>query len=123
MKHSTLHAIIIITALLTALIHLVVLSVVLGQVSPLFVLNGLGFLVLLGAWYFTPGFLSSQRSVLHVVFILYTIITIGGWIAIGDKSDPIGIFTKLVEVVLAITLFLHLRSPEAAGETTSPQTS
>ena len=57
MRHSTLHAVIVVTALVTAFIHLFVLSYLLGEVSPPFVLNGLGFLVLLAAWYFTPGFL------------------------------------------------------------------
>ena len=80
MKHSTLHVVIIITALITAIIHLVVLSVLLGQLSPLFMLNGLGFLLLLGAWNFTPGFLSEHRTALNAVFILYTLVTIGAWL-------------------------------------------
>jgi hypothetical protein len=112
MKHSTLHLLIIVTAILTGIIHLLVLSMLIGQVSMLFILNGLGFLVLLAAWYYTPGFLSQQRGALHVVFMLYTLATIGAWIAIGDKGDMLGIFTKLVEVVLLAALVLHLRSPE-----------
>jgi hypothetical protein len=112
MRHSTLHAVIIITALVTAIIHLVVLSYLLGEISPPFVLNGLGFLVLLAAWYFTPGYLANQRTALHIVFILYTIVTIAAWVAIGDKSDALGIFTKLDELVLVIALFMHLRTPE-----------
>jgi hypothetical protein len=60
MKHSTLHAVIIVTALITALIHLVLLSVLIGEVSVLFILNGLGFLALLAAWYYTPGFLAAS---------------------------------------------------------------
>ena len=112
MRHSTLHALIIVTALVTAIIHLVVLSFLLGEVSPLFILNGLGFLVLLGAWYFTPGFLAGQRTALHIIFILYTIVTIAAWVAIGDKGDALGIFTKLDELVLVIALIMHLRSPE-----------
>jgi hypothetical protein len=121
MKHSTLHAIIIITALITALIHLVLLSIFLGQVSPLFVLNGLGFLVLLGAWYFTPGFLSGQRTALHWAFILYTAVTIAAWVVIGDLNDPLGIVTKIDEFILVIALFLHLRSPEVETEPSPPQ--
>jgi hypothetical protein len=112
MKHSTLHTIIIVTALITAIIHLVALSILLGEISTLFILNGLGFLALLGAWYYTPGFLANQRSVLHGVFILYTLLTIIGWLMIGDKGDPLGIFTTLDEVVLIIALILHLRTPE-----------
>ena len=112
MKHSTLHAVIIVTALITALIHLVVLSFLLGEVSVLFILNGLGFLALLAAWYYTPGFLAGQRTALHVVFILYTLVTILGWVAIGDKGDALGIFTTLDELVLLIALVMHLRSPE-----------
>jgi hypothetical protein len=113
MKHSTLHAVIIITTLITAIIHLVVLNYLLGAISPQFVLNGLGYLVLLAAWYYTPGFLANQRPALHIVFILYTLVTIIAWVAIGDMSDPLGIITKLDEVILVIALVLHLRSPEA----------
>jgi hypothetical protein len=123
MKHSTLHTLIIITAILTGIIHLLVLSLLLGQISTLFVLNGLGFLVLLAAWYYTPGFLSSQRAALHVVFILYTLATIGAWIAIGDMGDILGILTKLVEVVLLAALFLHLRSPEESPTSASSEMS
>jgi hypothetical protein len=119
MKHSTLHTLIIVTAVLTGLIHLVLLSILIGQVSWLFVLNGLGFLVLLAAWYYTPGFLGSQRVALHTVFMLYTLATIGAWLAIGDFSDPLGLFTKLVEVILVVALFLHLRSPEEGSAPTS----
>lgn len=119
MRHSTLHAVIIITTLITAIIHLVVLSYLLGEVSPLFILNGLGYLVLLGAWYFAPGFLAGQRTALHIVFILYTIVTIAAWVAIGDKGDPLGIFTKIDEVVLVIALILHLRAPQDVMEATN----
>jgi hypothetical protein len=123
MKHSSLHKLIIVTAILTGIIHLVVLSLLIGQVSTLFVLNGLGFLVLLAAWYYTPGFLSSQRAALHAVFILYTLATIGAWIAIGDKGDILGIITKLDEVVLLVALFLHLRSPEEGPASASSEMS
>jgi len=112
MKHSTLHAVIIVTTFITAIIHLVVLSYLLGAISPMFVLNGLGFLVLLAAWYYTPGFLADQRTALHIVFILYTAVTIAAWLVIGDKSDLLGIITKLDEVILVIALVLHLLSPE-----------
>jgi integral membrane sensor domain MASE1 len=120
MRHSTLHAVIIVTTLVTAIIHLVVLSYLLGEISPLFVLNGLGFLVLLAAWYFTPGFLAGQRTALHIVFILYIIVTIGAWVAIGDIGDPLGIFTKLDELVLLIALVMHLRAPEDNMEAMNP---
>ncbi|MGD9091686.1 MAG: hypothetical protein PVF74_02480 [Anaerolineales bacterium] len=112
MRHSTLHAVIIVTALVTAIIHLVVLSYLLGEISLLFVLNGLGFLVLLAAWYYTQGFLVDQRTALHIVFILYTIATIAAWVAIGDRSDALGIFTKLDELFLVVALIMHLRAPE-----------
>lgn len=122
MRHSTLHAVIIITTLITAIIHLVVLSYLLGEVSPLFILNGLGYLVLLGAWYFAPGFLAGQRTALHIVFILYTIVTIAAWVAsvirTGDMG-ALGIFTKIDEVVLFIALILHLRAPQDVMEATN----
>ncbi|MFC2026071.1 hypothetical protein ACFLUC_02630 [Chloroflexota bacterium] len=112
MKHSALHTLIIVTAIITAIIHLVVLSVLLGEVSILFALNGLGFLVLLAVWNYSPGFLVNQRTITHIVFILYTVVTIAAWIAIGDKGDWLGIFTAIDEALLVIFLIMHLRSPQ-----------
>src|SRR3972149_5766002 len=99
MKHSTLHTVILITGLITALVHLVLLSVQLGELSVLFMLNGLGYLALLGGFFLNPSFLASRRSLMHYLFIGYTAITILAWIPLGSRTLT-GYLTKLDELVL-----------------------
>lgn len=119
MKHSTLHAVILVTGLVTAFVHLVLLSVVLGELSVLFVLNGLGYLALLGAFFWNPPFLAGRRGLLHALFIGYAAVTVLAWIPAGTRG-PVGYLTKLDELILIAALVMHLRSPSempmASGE-------
>jgi hypothetical protein len=97
---------IILTAIATGLIHLVLLNLLLVQagfsVSVLFVLNGIGFLVLTSA-YFLPQ-LKAQHNLIRWAFVGYTMLTIIAWIPSGERG-PLGLFTKLIEVALIIFLF------------------
>ena len=88
---------------ITALIHLVVLNVLLGQISPPFVLNGIGFFVLLYAYLNKVP--AGREGLVRFAFIAFTLVTILAWVAIGDKSDPLGWFTKAVEALLLIVLW------------------
>jgi hypothetical protein len=110
MKHSTLHAVILVSGLITGLVHLVLLSVQLGELSVLFVLNGLGYLTLLGAFFWNPPIVASRRSLMHYAFIAYAAVTILAWIPAGSRT-PTGYLTKLDELVLIAALVMHLRSP------------
>jgi len=110
MKHSTLHTVILITGLITGLVHLVLLSVQLGELSVLFVLNGLGYLTLLGAFFWNPPFLAGRRSLVHYLFIGYAAVTVLAWIPLGSRT-PTGYLTKLDELVLIAAMVMHLRSP------------
>jgi hypothetical protein len=70
-------------------------------------LNGLGFLVLTGLVFFDPAFLSRQRKLIIYLFMIYTLVTIVGFFVLNSTPfDPIGIITKLVEVLLIIALWL-----------------
>ncbi len=108
MSRSTLRAVILITGLITALVHLILLSVLIGDISVLFVLNGLGYLVLLAAFFLNLPFLVGRRRLVHYAFIAYTLVTILAWIPIGSKN-AVGYLTKLDEVVLVLALWQHLR--------------
>jgi hypothetical protein len=77
--------------------------------DALFILNGLGFLALLFVYFLRTDLSLRYHSLIHWVFIGYTVITILAWIAIGDKSWPagaLGYTTVLIEIALVILLFL-----------------
>lgn len=92
---------IILTALLTAIIHMV-----LGQ--PLFLLNGLGYLALTAAYILPVAIFRRYHTIIRWLFIGYTLATIvlyfvfhadGSW-----QQDGLGIATKLVEIILLLLL-------------------
>jgi hypothetical protein len=91
---------IVILALATALIHFSLLFP-----NVLFILNGLGYLVLLAAYFLPLPFAKGNRGLVRWVFIGFTIVTILGWVAIGDKSWALGYVTKLIELVLVVLLW------------------
>lgn len=89
---------IIILTLATALIHFSLLFP-----DPMFILNGLGYLTLLAAFFLPIDFLKDRHNLIRWLFIAFTAVTILGWIAIGDKSWPggaLGYITKLIEIGL-----------------------
>lgn len=93
---------IVILALATALIHFALLFP-----NVMFILNGLGFLAFLAAYFLPLPFLQERRSLVRGAFIAYTAVTILAWVAIGDKSWPggaIGYITKAIEVLLIVLL-------------------
>ena len=107
MSKQTLRYAILVLGLITGVIHLVVLPL-LGFEWLLMPLNGLGFLVLTGLIFFEPAFLSGQRKLIIYLFIAYTLVTIVGFFVLNSPPfDPVGIITKLVEVLLIIALWLY----------------
>ena len=118
MSRSALRTSIIVLGLITALVHLVVLNLgyirETGSPDVLFTLNGLGYLGLLVALFAGIPFLAGQRTLVHLAFIAFTAITILGWVAVGARS-ALGYGDKLVEILLIIALWMHMRlGPEAA---------
>ena len=86
-------------AIITGIIHLL-----LG--GPLFILNGLGFLALAGAYVLQPAFLKPVKPFLGMAFIAFAAVTIILYFAFNwpDVWGPLGIFTKLVELALVVQL-------------------
>ncbi len=89
---------IILLTLITAGVHFSLLFP-----DPMFILNALGYLTLLAAYFLPIPWLQQRRDLIRWVYIGFAAITILAWIAIGDKAwpaDALGYFTKAVEVVL-----------------------
>ena len=102
---------IILATLATAAIHFSLLFP-----DVLFILNGLGYLTLLIA-YFLPIDLARQyHGLVRWLFIGFTLVTILAWVAIGDKSWPagsLGYLTKLIEVLLIGLLLVDRQQTKA----------
>ena len=113
MSRSSLRIVILLSALFTGLVHLVLLSIQLGSPSPIFILNGLGYLVLLGLFWFNPSFVAGRRTLFHYAFMAYAAVTILLWIPAGQR-DLTAYLTKASEVVLIVALWANLRAEKAA---------
>lgn len=100
---------IILLALATALIHLVVLNIQMGQIDLLFTLNGLGFLAFLAALYLPLPVVRDNRSLVRYAFIAYTALSILAWVFVGLPSTPLGYFTKAIEAALIVLLIVEMR--------------
>ena len=90
--------------LTTAFIHFTLLFP-----DPMFILNGLGYLVLLVLYIIPLEITEKYHNLIRWAFITYTMVTIAVWVLIGDKSLPsgaLGYFTKLIEILLVILLLL-----------------
>lgn len=108
MKQPVLTALVVVTALATAAVHAYLATVMRpGEIDVIFTLNALGYVGLLIAW-LLPA-LTSFRRLITIAFIVYTLVTILGWVAIGDKTALLGWADKTIEVVLLGALGLTLR--------------
>lgn len=106
MNATSTRFMITILALYTAIVHLVVLN--LGGLQPAFILNGLGYFALLGA--LLLRFPAGQERLLHYAFMAFAAVTIVAWYFInGDFSSPLGVSTKIVELLLIVFLWLDLK--------------
>jgi hypothetical protein len=88
----------------TALIH-----IYLGlQGFPLFILNGLGYLVLLAALTLPISRLSGYRNLTRWVLVGYAALTIFLWILVGARNS-IGYTDKIIELALISVLLIQAR--------------
>jgi hypothetical protein len=84
---------------ITAVIHAVVLN--LQGLDWLMLLNGLGFLDLIGIIFFDPSFLAGQRKLIMYLLIAYTLVTILGYFVLNSSYGSFGIIAKIDEVLLS----------------------
>ena len=83
MKIQTKQYGIIITALITAVLHLLAAfdrQLFPDGADPLFILNGLGYLGLLGAYFLPIAFFQQKHNLFRSIFIGYAILTILAWV-------------------------------------------
>lgn len=94
---------IIIAGLATAFLHLSLFSQM--GFDPI-VLNGLGYLGLLGAYFLPIPFFQERRNLVWWALLGYTVLTFVLWIILGDKnfvpgtSSATGYYAKAAELVL-----------------------
>ena len=100
------YAIIALT-LATAVIHLILGFLSGGSFGAVFILNGLGYIVLLVALYFVPQ-LVAQRSMVRYALLLFTAVTFILYFAFNwpDIWSPMGLIDKAIELVLIILLWM-----------------
>ncbi len=110
MNRSSLRAVILVTGLITAVVHLVLLNFVMGKIDILFTLNGLGYLALLAALFLNLPVVSKQQPLVHWAFMAFTAVTIVAWIVMGRPYTLLGYLTKLDELILIVALYMHLRA-------------
>lgn len=97
---------IIITAVITAVIHLY-LGIKFSD--PLFLLNGIGYLVLLVGLFLQVPIAQKYRGLIRWALMGFAAATIVAWLVMGDKSWPagaLGYVTKAIEIVLIALLFM-----------------
>ena len=94
---------ILLAGLATALLHLSLFSQM--GFDPI-VLNGLGYLALLGAYFLPIPFFQERRNLVWCALTGYTVLTFILWIILGDKnfvpgtSSATGYYAKAAELVL-----------------------
>lgn len=71
-----------------------------------FLLNGIGYLVLLGLLYLPIAFLVPYRNIVRWVLIAYTAVTFFAWVFIGARNT-LAYVDKASEIALIICLWLE----------------
>jgi hypothetical protein len=94
---------VIVLTLIAASVHLSLLFP-----DPAFILNGLGYLMLLAALYLPIPWLVPHRRALRWALIGYATLTILLWTAIGERN-VLGYLTTADEVALVLLLLIESR--------------
>ena len=109
---------VVLLTLIAAAVHL---SLLFPDVA--FILNGLGYLTLLGALYLPIPRLAPYRHIVRSMLMAYATLTIVLWVAIGERS-VLGLLTTADEVALVTLLVLEgrrMRSRPSRGVPVSHQ--
>lgn len=112
---------IVVLGLLTALVHLYLfyMGASRGRPSYLFLANGVGYLVLLGAFFATLTSKAQIRNLVSYLLMAYAALTIVAWVVMNGGRFLLGlsIVTKLAEILLIAVLWMHLRATQSARQT------
>ena len=76
--------------------------------NQLFTLNFVGYVILAVAFWYAPRFLGRRQWILDVVFLVYTMLSIVGWMQIGmPNPQGLGYLSKALEIALIVALAVH----------------
>lgn len=111
MSKKSLQSAIWVLGVITALVHLA-LAFFFGSFDVIFLLNGVGYIVLLWALLKTPAFLSGLQSLIPWALILFTLVTIVLFFVFNAETGygPLGLFTKADEILLIVAVFMYSRT-------------
>ena len=125
MKFTSRQYCIIALALITAILHLAAAfdkQLFPEGPDPLFILNGLGYIGILGAYFLPIAFFQQKHNLVRQGFMGYAILSIAAWLVIWvginvianhvpffDHDSLYGVPAKIVEVIL----FFLLRADKA----------
>ena len=116
---KTLRILILVFGLVTALVHLWLFysGLARGRPSYQFLVNGLGYLILLGAFFFTQSSTDQVRRLVHYLLMAFAAGSIVAWIVVngGRFLLALSLIDKAIEILLIITLWLHLRLTQRHG--------
>lgn len=105
-RNRTSQITLVVLTVITALIHFE-RAIQDPDIRILFILNGLGYLALLAAFYM-PMF-QNQHKLVRWTFIIYTAVTIllyFVWVVMsGEWTVPLGPIAKLVEVAMIVIIY------------------
>ena len=111
-----LRTLIVVFGLVTALVHLWLVYNGLTRprnpaISYPFLINGLGYLALVGAFLFAGTSQGQWSRIVHYLFMAFAAGSIVAWIVVngGRFLLPLSIFDKAIEVLLIVVLWRHLR--------------
>jgi hypothetical protein len=76
--------------------------------SPMFILNGLGYLTLLAALYLPIAQLTGYHRLVRWALVGYTALTVVLWVVMGSRI-PIAYVAKVDELALIVLLWLESR--------------
>ena len=77
--------------------------------NELFLLNFIGYVVLVLVFWFAPRWLGGMRWLVNVVMIVYAAVVFVAWLTIG-RPNPMGLgyLSKGIEIALIIALVAHI---------------
>lgn len=99
--------VILITALVTAVVHLSLVFITPGFLGVMFLLNCLGYLGLAGLFLLPLDFVRPYHEIVRWVLVGYAALTIILWVVINGHPDVGGVIAKLDEVLLIVALILE----------------
>lgn len=109
MRNPSVRPAIVGLGLATALIHLSLNLPPFAGPGLLFTVNGLGYLALVAAFALNPPLVRERSELLRYAFIAYALLTIVGWIVMGERS-ALAYVDKALEVALILALWRDGRS-------------